>query len=347
MPMPGNIATTATGQPAFGTQNAGLAGVRPGQFGPAPYRDSGIGVLPSSRLAGLGATEPPKKPAGASQETVGQTYTKIGQSEQDKIMSKDPKMLDLKQKAQSGQVYVKGEPQDLTWAGPALTSLSAMAVNIPPPYGIIISVIMAKAAEGAEAVRGLFKVAATAAIKHLPVNVAEKVLAGLEAAPTDLKTDAAKDKYVQWNAEQIAPTRLSNKALMTGAAKLDDNVSWRFADKIYSLCMSSGAQPWQAATVAFGVTMACKPKDGSAAVTAHAEMYLKQVYAASGLPYSWQKGVGPAWAACVQKQGGIIVDAATANALFSQNASGSSSGGGGGGLVVAAALAAAAKLLFF
>lgn len=262
-------------------------------------------------------------------------------------MGAEPVKSDLKTPSQQqvawekfgqGAVYAASEQDAAELVGPALAVIGTYTAALPPPYNLIATLIVAKVAEVWSAIHGEMKVAALAAARFLPLNVADKVVKHLKDAPAAWWEAAAKDKLAQATMDGgIMGLPIGTRATLK-AAGFGVSVTWRLADLVYAYAVSQGAQPWQAAAVA-GTIAYSTAAGGDGTANAH-----KWVDLVAGQPNAWQKQTIPGWwKTRVVAQGGILVDAKGAQALLNH----SDQQGSGGGLALAAGAAVLAKLLFF
>lgn len=224
-------------------------------------------------------------------------------------------------KFEQGAAYAATDDDAAALVGPTLQVISTYAATWPPPYGPIIAVVVSKAAEGWNAVRGEMMLATKLSARYLPLNIADKVVKQLHNAPLHWWQETAKDKMAQASMDGFMGDPTGSMRQMLKVAGLDVDCTWRLADLVYAYAVQQGAQAWQAATVAAGIgNSTARGANGSK----NFHMRVDQV---SGVPGSWKTQTAQAsWQIRVQAQGGVLLTAAQASDLLHRSDVSSGSG---------------------
>jgi hypothetical protein len=186
----------------------------------------------------------------------------------------------------------------------AIASASLM-LPLPPPIPELISAGLMTAAEGLQAAVNLQNYGAKMAVKFLPIAISAKTTQLLRGAPIEYWKASCKDKLAQFVKKDLpAPAR----AVATGILELvdfDEDVTYRFADKLAAYARSYGATDWQAAALCAAVSW--NTQIGSDIKHLH-----EQLDIVSGVQGAWKtQTLQQLWEARVKQEGGVFVKAAT------------------------------------
>jgi hypothetical protein len=182
---------------------------------------------------------------------------------------------------------------------------ASLALPLPPPVPQLISAGLMTAAEGVKASVNLQNYGAKMAIKFLPISISVKTTQLLRGAPIEYWKASCKDKLAQYVKKDLpAPAR----AIATGILELvdfDEDVTYRFADKLAAYARSYGATDWQAAAL-------CAAVSANTQIGADIKHLHEQYDIVSGVQGAWKtQTLQQMWQARVKQEGGVFVKAAT------------------------------------
>ena len=218
-----------------------------------------------------------------------------------------PEVVAAANAIEAGIAYCQSDADVDDLVAPTLNIIASASLGLPlpPPLPELISAGLMSAAEGLQAAVNLQNHGAKMAVKFLPIAISNKVVQLLHGAPIEYWKASCKDKLAQFVKKDLsAPARATATAILE-LVDFDEDVTYRFADKLAAYARSYGATDWQAAAL-------CAAVSANTQIGADIKHLHDQYDIVSGVQGAWKtQTLQQMWSARVKDAGGVFVKAAT------------------------------------